>query len=258
MSNEETKQLPLRSSTIDVTTRDGVADCYLTQAASDARRRPVLLISDILGLRPLIKEMADRIARAGYVVLAPNLFYRSGRVPLWEVPDLADQHDHAAFVESVRPLIASLNLDGVRSDGSAYLERLARECEGPVGIVGYCLGGRLGWTLAATHPDRVAVLAGFHTGRMVTDKPDSPHLMAGQVKAEVYWGHADQDKTMTAEDIAVLDRAMDETGIVHRTEVYEGAGHGYTMRDESTYTEEASERHFATLFELLSRTLEVS
>jgi carboxymethylenebutenolidase len=90
---------------------------------------------------------------------------------------------------------------------------------------------------------------------MVRDGDDSPHLRAPSVTAEVYWGHADQDQSMTPEQIAALDRAMDDAGVRHTTEVYEGAAHGYTMSDMAVFDEAACERHFAALGSLLGRTL---
>jgi carboxymethylenebutenolidase len=107
--------------------------------------------------------------------------------------------------------------------------------------------------IAAAHPDRVAAVGGFHTGRMVTEEEDSAHLLAPRVRAEVYWGHADQDQSMTAENIATLDRAMDEARVRHTTELYTGAQHGYTMADMGAYSEAAAERHFTALFALLQR-----
>jgi carboxymethylenebutenolidase len=111
----------------------------------------------------------------------------------------------------------------------------------------------LGWRIATAHPDRVVALGGFHAGGLVTDSPDSPHRSASLMRAEVYFGHADEDPSMTAEQIAVLDRALDYAGLVARTEVYEGARHGYTMSDTAVYDEAACERHFEQLFGLLGR-----
>jgi carboxymethylenebutenolidase len=116
------------------------------------------------------------------------------------------------------------------------------------------MGARVGWRIAASHPDRVAALAGFHAGGLVTEAPGSPHRSAGDLRAEVYFGHADQDQSMNAEQIAALDRALEEAGVRHRTEVYEGAMHGYTMSDTPAYNETAAERHFDALFDLLERT----
>ncbi len=242
-------------STIDVPTSNGVADCYLTGAAGDSPQPGVLLMIDAIGLRPVIEEMADRIAARGYVVLAPNVFYRGGRAPLWATPELRDPDSRGRFFQSLGPLMEALTPAAVSADGEAYLNELGQHTDGPVGITGYCFGGRLGWTIAAAHPDRVAALGGFHTGRMVTDDHDSPHLLAGQVRSEVYWGHADQDQSMTPENIRTLDEAMDNAGVRHTTELYEGAQHGYTMSDMGAYNEAAAERHFAALFALLQRAL---
>jgi carboxymethylenebutenolidase len=210
---------------------------------------------DAIGLRPRIEEMADRIAAQGYLVLAPNVFYRAGRAPLWETPDLHDPESRGRFFESLGPLMRPLTPTAAATDGGAYLNKLEELTSGPVGITGYCFGGRLGWMIAASHPDRVAALGGFHTGRMVTGDGDSPHLLAPRVGAEVYWGHADQDQSMTPENIATLDQAMDNAGVPHTTELYEGAQHGYTMSDMGAYNEAATERHFKELFALLQRAL---
>ncbi len=90
---------------------------------------------------------------------------------------------------------------------------------------------------------------------MVTDDDDSPQLLAPRVVGEVYWGHADHDPSMTPENIATLDQAMDDGGVRHTTEVYENAQHGYTMSDMGAYNEAAAERHFKALFALLQRAI---
>ncbi len=241
----------MQSSIVEVDTADGVADAYLTRP-DDGRYPGVLFIMDALGLRRRIEEMADRIAARGYVVLAPNFFYRAGRAPVLPPPDPADR---AGFMQSVRPLIAQLTPELTTSDGGAYLDYLAIAAPGPVGITGYCMGGRLGWRIAAANADRVVALGGFHTGGLVTDAADSPHLSAERITAELYFGHADQDPNMTPEQIGVLDDALDQASVRYRSEIYEGALHGYTMSDTPVWNEAACERHFSELFGLLSRTL---
>jgi carboxymethylenebutenolidase len=240
---------------IDVETPDGVADSYLTQPDDDGPHPGVLFVIDAIGLRDQIKKMADRIAAQGYVVLAPNIFYRAGRAPLWPDVNLADPDARVEFMKTLGPLAQALTPEAMASDGGAYLAKLAELAGGKVGITGYCMGGRHGWQIAASYPDRVAALGGFHTGGMVTDADDSPHLRAPEVKATVYWGFADNDGSMTAEHIATLNRAMDDAGISYTTEVYTGAMHGYTMADQGAYNEAAAERHFTALFDLLGRAL---
>jgi carboxymethylenebutenolidase len=244
------------SSTIDIETADGVADAYLTRPDDDQPHPGVLLIIDALGLRPRIEEMADRIAGQGYVVLAPNAFYRGGRAPGVVPPvDPDDPDGRAKLMEVVRPLMGQLTTEAMVSDAEFYLRQLAREASGPVAITGYCMGGRHGWRIAAAYPDRVAALGAFHAGGLVTDGPDSPHRSAGDIKAELYFGHADEDPSMTPEQISELERTLDEVGARYRSELYTGARHGYTMSDAAVYDEAAAERHFTELFALLDRAL---
>jgi len=242
-------------SEVEIRAADGTADAYL--AAPDEQRHPgVLLLMDAYGLRPTIAEMADRIAAAGYVVLAPNLFYRAGRSPVQPLPDLADPEQRASFFQSLRPLMEQLTPERLAADGAAYLDHLTEvSSDGPVALSGYCMGARVAWRIAVAHPERVAALAGFHAGGLVTDAPDSPHLSAGQLRAELYFGFADQDPSMTAEQIATLERALESHGVRYRSEVYAGARHGYTMADTPAFDAAARERHFRELGALLERTL---
>jgi carboxymethylenebutenolidase len=245
----------ISSSEVDIETPDGVADAYLARPDDGDRHPGVLLIMDAYGLRPRIEEMADRIAERGYTVLAPNVFYRAGRAPVLPFPDMTREEARGEFFRDVRPLMAELTPERVAADGAAYLDELAKVADEPVAITGYCMGARLGWRIAAAHPERVAALAGFHAGGLATDDPESPHRSAGNLRAEVYLGHADQDPSNTAEQIATLDAALEDAGVTHRTELYPGARHGYTMADTPAYDEQAAERHFAALFELLDRSL---
>lgn len=246
----------MHSSTVDIRTPDGVADAYLTRPDEGDGHPGVLFLMDAYGLRPWIEEMADRIAERGYAVLAPNVFYRAGRAPVLPFPDLGDDGARTEYYGKLRPLMDELTPERTAADGAAYLDELGSFAQGPVAITGYCMGARLGWWIAAAHADRVAALAGFHGGGLVTDDPSSPHRSAGALRAEVYFGHADQDPSNSSEQIAAMDEALDEAGVEHRTEVYAGAKHGYTMADTPAYEEEACERHFAALFELLDRRLE--
>jgi carboxymethylenebutenolidase len=245
----------MQGTTVDVKTADGYADAYLTRPQGRGEYPGVLLVVDAIGLRPRIEEMADRIAGRGYVVLAPNALYRAGRAPVLPLPDFTDPDSRAGFMQSIRPLIEQLTPEAVSRDGQAYLDFLSDVATEPVGITGYCMGARVGLRIAAAYPDRVKALGGFHGGGLATDAPESPHRSAGQLRAEVYFGHADQDANMNPEQIAVLNDALDGAGVRYRAEVYEGALHGYTMSDTAVYNEAACERHFTELFALLDRTL---
>lgn len=248
----------VQGTTVDITTEDGVADAYFVHPADGTPRPAVLLYQDAFGLRPHLKKMADRLAGEGYAVLVPNVFYRSGRAPLFDLPDFIDFAERGDIIGSIMPVARQLTTELAMKDADTYLNWLAANsavAAGPVGLTGYCMGARLSLQTAAHHPERVAAAAGFHGGRLVTDDADSPHLLAGKVTAELYFAHADNDNSMTADDARALEEALTEAGVTHRTEIYEGAYHGYTQADTSAYNEEAAERHWTELLALFGRTL---
>lgn len=241
---------------IAIKTASGVADSYLARP-DDGRPHPgVLLLVDAFGLRPQIEAMADRIAAGGYVVLAPNVFYRAGKAPVVSLDGLGDPERRDEVFGRVMPLLRELTTERIVADGSAYLGRLADEADGgAVAVTGYCMGGRLAWRIAAAYPDRVDGLGCFHTGGLVTDEDDSPHLSAGEIDAELFLGFADNDRSATPEQIATVEDALARAGATFTAEVFAGAEHGYTMADTPAYDEAAAERHFEELFGLLSRTV---
>ncbi|WP_454198700.1 dienelactone hydrolase family protein [Nocardia sp. Marseille-Q1738] len=243
---------------VDVQTPDGVADAYVAYPDDGAAHPGVLVIQDGFGLRPSLRSLADRIAAHGYTVLLPNAYYRHGRAPVIELPDFIDPAERPEIFQQVFPMIRELTPELLRSDAGAYLAWLAASpqvAEGKVGLTGYCMGARLAVLTAAMFPDRVAAVAGFHGGPLVTDTPDSPHLTVGNITAELYFAHAGEDHHMTPEHIAQFDKALDAAGVRHRTEVYEGAQHGYTQADTSAHDPEAAERHYRELLALFDRNL---
>ncbi|MGI9155689.1 MAG: dienelactone hydrolase family protein [Marmoricola sp.] len=243
---------------IDIETSDGVAEAYV--ARSDDDEHPgVLFLMDAIGLRPQIEQMADRIASWGYVVLAPNLFYRSGKAAdLAPQADLRQPGEREAFFKKAMPRIGSLGPEQVGPDLSAYLgalRGLPGVSEGPFGVTGYCMGGRVAMVAACSFPDDVAAAGAFHGGRLAADSPDSPHHDLPKAHAAFLFGHADQDSSNPPADIARLEAALDDAGLTYSSAVHEGAPHGYTMADTSSYDEAAAERHFTEMRELFDRVL---
>lgn len=188
----------VQGTAVDIPTEDGIADAYLAHPGDERPRPAVLLYQDAFGLRPHLESMADRLAAAGYTVLVPNVFYRQGRAPVVELPEFIDHDGRPEIFEKVGPLIMGLarHPELIERDAGAYLRWLAESplvADGPIAITGYCMGARLALYTAGAYPDRVAAAAGFHGGRLATDDPDSPHLAAEHITAELYFGHADQD-----------------------------------------------------------------
>jgi carboxymethylenebutenolidase len=248
----------VRKATIEIVTRDGTADAYLAHPDRVGRFPAVLLYMDAFGLRPHLRGMADRLAAAGYTVVAPNVFYRHGRAPVIDLPDFVGPAERVELFQRLGPLITSLTPEKAMGDADAYLGWLAA-CpmveDGPVGVTGYCMGAGLAMRTAGTYPDRVVAAAGFHGANLASTAPDSPHLLAGRIKAEMYFGHADRDRALPPEQIERLDEALAAAGIRHCCEVYGGAQHGFTQADTDAYDPEAAERHWTALLDLFARTL---
>src|SRR3954454_1259853 len=143
----------MRSSTLEIRAPDGVAEAYLTRPDEGDRYPGVLFVMDAFGIRPRIEEMADRIAGRGYAVLAPNVLYRAGRAPVVALPDLTREGGREAFFSEIRPLMTALTPERIAADGTASLDELAKVAYEPVAITGYCFGARVGWRIAAAHPE---------------------------------------------------------------------------------------------------------
>ena len=240
---------------IDIPVPDGTAEAYVARP-SVGQGPGVLLFMDAIGLRPQIAAMAERIASWGYVVLAPNVFYRDGSAAETS-PDVEflDGDARDVFFEGAMKRVRALTPVKAVPDIAAYLEALRTlpgVGSGPVGTTGYCMGARLAVRTGTAHPDDVAAVGGFHGGGLVTDADDSPHRGLPSARAEFVFGHADQDRSMPPEAVETLGAALADAGLTATNEVYPGAGHGYTMADTAVFDEAATERHFDALQALFS------
>ena len=238
---------------IQIRTPDGTSDAVLY--VEDGQRQPgVIFLTDIGGIRPSQHQMARRLAEAGYTVLMPNVFYRTGNPPMFNFHfKMGDER----FMKRVSELSGPLSPQTVERDVGAYVDFLASQDsvgEARMGVVGYCFSGAIALRTAAVRPDRIAAAASFHGGRLFTDAPDSPHLVLPRIKARLYFGHAVEDRSMPAEAIEKLNHALETWGGEYESEVYEGAHHGWTVPDNPSYNPPQAERAFAKLTELFAKT----
>ncbi|HEY1156230.1 MAG TPA: dienelactone hydrolase family protein [Arthrobacter sp.] len=250
--------MPIES--IEIPAADGTAEALVARPSNGTGPFPgVIFYMDAFGLRPRIQEMAQRIADWGYVVLAPNVFYREGTAAeLAPSLDMTSQEGRETAGKAAFPRVGRLTSGKALPDIDAWvstLRTLDGVASGPIGATGYCMGARLAVRTATSHPDEVAACGGFHAGGLVTDEPDSPHLGLKDAKARFVFGHADHDPSMAPAAVARLDETLKDAGLEASNEIYEGAPHGYTMADTSAFHPEATERHFTELRALLDGAL---
>ena len=240
---------------IEFRTADGVVDGYL-YTSEDGKPRPgVIQLQDIMGIREANRGMAKRLAEAGYTVLLPNQFYRTGRPPLFDFPlEFGSERTMKRFGELTGPLTP----EAQARDASAYVDFLASQpsvAKTMMGIVGYCFTGVVSVRSAAARPDKIAAAASFHGGNLCTDAPTSPHKLLPRIKARLYFGHAIEDRSIPAEQIKALEAALAEWGGKYESETYDGARHGWTTPGSQVYNEPQAERAFGKLTSLLAATL---
>lgn len=239
---------------IEIRTRDGVADALLVRPESTDPLPAVINLTDGLGFRPAFAKQSRRIAEKGYAVLAPNIFYRTSKLPVFSFePDFGSDQTR----ERLRELTGPLTLDAMERDGSAYVDFLGKQpfiSGGPMGIIGFCFAGKFALLVAAARPDRIAAAASFHGGGLFTDTINSPHLVLPRVKGRLYFGHATKDQGMPTEAIEKLEWALRSWGGNYESEMYD-AKHGWMIPGHRVYAPDEAERGFGKLLELLGDTL---
>src|SRR6202051_719962 len=219
--------MPVVETDVEIKTPDGTCDAAFIHPKSGSHPG-VLIWPDAFGLRPSMREMAKRLAAEGYSVLVPNPFYRVGKAPFYTDASTVNFQTERP---KIGPLMASVNASGnAEKDAVAYIAFLDAQKQvnksKKIGTQGYCMGGALVVRTCATVPDRVGAGASFHGGGLVTDKPDSPHLLAPKIKAHMYFGIASNDDMAQPDAKVKLKEAFPTAEI----EVYSESMHGWCVR----------------------------
>lgn len=240
---------------VEVTTPDGVADCYFVHPAEGAHPA-VLMWPDILGLRPAFRAMGKRLAQSGYAVLVVNPFYRNARSPVVEPgASFGDEETRNIVLPMARALSAETHFSDARAFIAFIDEQDAVDTSREIGTAGYCMGGPMIMRTAAAVPERVGAAASFHGGGLATDKDNSPHLLIPDTQAHVLHAIAESDDKKDPEAKDTLRTAYAEAGIPAEIEVYEGTIHGWCPPDSRVYNEKQAERAWARMLVLFDTAL---
>ncbi len=239
---------------IEIRTDDGVAKAGLFRPAEGAARGAgVILYMDAFGPRPALDGMAERLAGQGYAVLVPDLFYRHAPYGPF---DAKTAFSAPATAMKIRGLLTATTQAMTMADSGAFLDALEREgVKGPVGTVGYCMGGARALNAAAAFPGRIQAAASFHGGNLASDAADSPYHNATRIKARVYVGSAGVDKSFPPEQSGRLAQALRAAEVDHIIENYVGMAHGWCVPDHGVYDEAGAERHWKRLTGLFAEAL---
>ena len=239
---------------LQIKTNDGTARARLFHpSVVSPAKAGVILYMDAFGPRPALHGMAERLANEGYAVLVPDLFYRNAPYGPFDAK--------TAFVEektkaALMALVSGTTQDMTIRDSAAFLDALAGEgVTGPIGTVGYCMGGARSLNAAASYPERIRAAASFHGGNLASDAADSPHRKAASIKARLYVGMAGVDRSFPPEQSARLGEALRVAEVDHAIENYVGMAHGWCVPDHSVFDAAGAERHWKRLTTLFAETL---
>ena len=239
---------------VEIRTSDGVSEGFLYRPES-GRAPGVVHLTDIRGVRPAHRQMAQRLAEQGYAVLLPNIFYRTSSSPVFDFDFVLGEQ---RTMKRIGELAAPLSPDAMERDAAAYVDFLAAQAAvdpGAMGVVGYCISGQMAMRTAAVRPEKVVAAASFHGGGLYTDSPASPHHALPRIKARLYFGHAIEDMSMPAEAIKKFESALAAWGGKYTSETYDGSRHGWTVPDSAVYNPPTAERAFEKLTGLFAETL---
>jgi carboxymethylenebutenolidase len=244
----------LQSSDVGVKTAAGIADSYFVRPRK-GKHPGVLLWADFMSLRPAYRQMADKLARSGYAVLVPNLYYRDAKSPIIEKADFNNKE----VMGKIGGYIKQMTAAAVADDAKAYLAFLDQQTSvdtgRKLGTLGYCMGGGYAFRAGAVAPDRVGAVACFH-GTLVRDEPESSHHLIPKIKAHTLVAIAAGDDKENPTEKTVLREAFARTGVPAEIEVYEGAKHGWCTPDMVTlYHRAQAERAWGRLLALFQRAL---
>jgi carboxymethylenebutenolidase len=239
---------------IDIPTRDGATTTFICHPERDGPHPVVLFYMDAPAIREELRDMCRRIASAGYYVVLPNLYYRSGVLEIGPIAGPGSDATRARMFE----LMGSLTIPMIMEDTEAllaFVDSQPAAAAGSVGTVGYCMSGQYAVNAAVRFSGRVTAAASFYGVRLVTDQPDSPHLAGPLTKAELYFACAEIDHWAPLEMVDALRLAMAESGAKAEVELYPGAEHGFAFPQRAAYRKDAAERHWERLFALFRRRL---
>lgn len=243
--------MTLTEQIVDIPTGDGAMNTFVVWPETGAPCPVVLFYMDAFGLRPELQDMARRMAGWGYLVVLPNLYYRTAREFVMKPGE-----DGMAAMRAMMGQLSNSLVTGDTAAMLAFADKDPKAASQHIGAVGYCMSGPFVISAAAAYPDRLTCIASIHGANMVTDRPDSAHLVASRLRCETYVACAEIDKWATPAEMSVLEAQLKASGTAYAMEWYGGAHHGFVFPNRvGAYSEPAAERHWQRLQDLFGRRL---
>jgi carboxymethylenebutenolidase len=209
---------------------------YLSQPETTGKAPGVLVIMEAFGVTKHIQEVTDKPAREGYVAAAPVLYHRPGSNPAFSYGgDDAEARTRA---------MASLRDDELGHDLNttiAYLQGHAQVRAERLGIVGFCVGGRIAYLAATSCPGLSAAVV-YYGGRILRPfgEGPSPFQRTANVQCPVLGNFGALDQSPAPDEVRRIETELNKHGKICDVKIYPGADHGFNCDERPSYHAEAS------------------
>lgn len=218
---------------VSIPVEGGTIPAYRARPATGTKLPVVLVVQEIFGVHAHIQDVCRRLARLGYLAIAPSLFERQGDVT--KLPDIA----------SIRPVVAKVPDAQVMSDLDAtvaWAGKAGGGDSGKLGITGFCWGGRITWLYAAHNPSLKAGVAWY--GRLVgvstPEQPSYPLDLVARIKAPVLGLYGGKDDGIPLETVEQMQAALKAAGSRSEIVIYPEAPHAFHADYRPSYRPEAA------------------
>jgi len=196
---------------------------YVARPSGQGRHAAIIVVNEIFGIHEYIRDICRRLAREGYVAIAPDFFYRSGV----DLPALTD-------IDKIIPVVKQATPAQVDADVRATSEWLKAQSfvhADRIGITGFCWGGAVVWRSAMVDPDIRAGVAWYGQLKPLIAR-------AGELRAPVLGLYGAHDQGIPQEDVAAMGAALVAAGKTGSSiHVYPDAGHGFHADYRASYVE---------------------
>jgi len=224
--------MDVTGSTVQLNTTDGKMDAYMAQPKNGENFPCVVVIQEAFGVNDHIKKVTDRIAAEGYVAIAPDIFHRETErlIPYAEMPKA---------IATMQRVVDSKAMEDVGA-AVAHLKSQNNVKAGSIGVIGFCMGGRLTYLAAAHHANDVKCAVPFYGGGIPMGNP-SPLSRTREIKCPMLLFFGAKDQLIPKEHVDQIKAELTENKVPFQLDVYPDAGHGFFCDDRAmSYNEGAA------------------
>jgi carboxymethylenebutenolidase len=245
---------------IDIKTAEGAMETFVTHPEENGPFPAVIIYMDIWGVREELYDIARRVGTVGYYCMVPDFYYRNGKRVHFEFRNANNQTISInrlagqALVEiQARPKLSNKMVLDDTGAILKFLDGAEQVRRGGVGAIGFCMGGRYVMGAAGTYPEHFVASASLHGTTLISDRDDSPHLLAANLRGEFYCGFAEHDPHAPLTMVQELEQILEPCRVGYRFTVHPGTEHGYSLPDRDVHDKRSTARDWELIFAMLQR-----